>query len=137
MSRYRAGWTFKRGDGAGIEVFVTVPHTKNVSGLGKTNSTIDAGDWDDDDNEVTLAGRGAGSEITVTFNYDHNDATQQLLIADVESAVNGNIQLIQGKGTPKTYAFNAAYLGWSITPNSDDVNELEITLKISGGVTQS
>lgn len=138
MARYRGGWTFKRGNEDGPpETFTTVPQTKSVSGLGKSNNTIDASDWDNDDNEVTLAGRGAGQEITVSFNYDHNDTEQQFLITKVENAQNGNVQLIQAKGTTKTYGFNAAFIGWVITPEADDVNVLEITLKISGGVTQS
>lgn len=138
MARYRGGWGFKLGDGATpTEVFTTVPQCKNVSGLGKTNNPIDASDWDDDDNEITLPGRGAGSDVTVTFNYDHNDTQQQAMIAKVESGENGNVQLIQSKGTTKTYDFNAAFISWQITPNADDVNELEIGLKISGGVAQS
>ena len=138
MARYRGGWTFKMGQEDGPpETFATVPQCKNVDGLGKSNNTIDASDWDDDDNEITLAGRGAGRELTVTFNYDHNDTDQQAMIAKVEAGENGNVQLIISKGTPKTYDFNAAYLGWDITPNADDVNELAISLKISGGITQS
>jgi hypothetical protein len=136
MARYRGGWTFEREDEGTPGTYITVPQTKSVSGLGKTNNTIDASDWDDDDNEVTLAGRGAGQEITVTFNYDHNDTEQQFMITKVEGGENGNVQLIQAKGTTKTYQFNAAYIGWVITPEADDVNTLEVTLKISGGVTQ-
>lgn len=137
MARYRGGWTFKRGQEDDPETFATVPQCKTVDGLGKENNTIDASDWDDDDNDVTLAGRGVGKQITVTFNYDHNDTEQQAMIAKADAGENGNIQLIQSKGTAKTFDMNVSYLSWSITPNADAVNELSFGMKISGGVTQS
>lgn len=136
MARYRGGWTFKRGNEDGPpETFTTVPHTSEVPGFGKTNNEITGSDWDDDFNEFVLPGRATGREITLTFNYDHNDTDQQFMIQKVEDAENGNIQIIQSQATPKTYQMNVAYLGWDIAPGSDDTNKLVITVKISGPIT--
>lgn len=130
-----AGVTIKRGDAAGPEVFTAIEEAISLSGLGKTNPLIDQTNFDSTAKEY-IAGLPDGTEITLECNFLPGATVQQLLIGDVDSKTNRNLEITITDGTtPLVYTFAVVPLSWTINPQVEDRNTLTFTLKITGAIT--
>lgn len=135
---FMSGITVKSGDGAGTEVFTTIPEVISLSGLGKTNALVDVTNFDSAGSKEYIAGLSDGTEITIEANYLPASATQLALIADVDAGTNRNLEVVVTDGvTPKTFSFAVAPLTWTLNPSNDDRNTISFGLKISGAITVS
>ena len=136
---FSGGLSFLLGDGAGTEVFTAVGEVYNVSGIGTTKEQIKVSSFDSTSNHEYIAAFLAdGSEITVDCNLVLSETQQEAMLAKVDASENGNVQFKMDNGTEElTFAFNAAFLGYTITPALEDRHTLSFSLKISGAITRT
>lgn len=134
---FTGGLTFQT-DAVLADTFVTLTETFDVSGLGKTNETIDVTNFDSAGSKEYISGLADGSEISVQCNLVAGDAQQTAVIAEVDAGTNFQIEFLVTDGTtPKTYAFTVAPVSWTINPAVGDKHTLSFALKISGAITVS
>lgn len=136
---FSGGLSFLIGDGAGSEVFTSVGEVYNVSGVGANKEQIKVSSFDSVDNhEYIAAFLAEGSEVTVDCNLVLNETQQAAMFAKVDASENGNVQFKIDNGTLElTFEFNAAFLGYTVTPSLEDRHTLSFTLKISGAITRT
>lgn len=123
-----AGWTITA-DAVAIEEVLS------VSGLGKTNDTIEVTNFDSPaGTKEYIAGLADGAEITVECNYIAAGAGQLAARASVDAGSNVAIVMTYA-ATTEIFTFQAAAQGWSISPSTSDQNRCEFVFKISGDIT--
>ena len=134
---FSGGLSLKRGDGATpTEVFTLIPKVFSMGGLGSANPNIDVTSWDSSAKEY-ISGLADGQDVTIECNRVLGDATQQALIADVESKLNRNFEFAMTDGTStETFSFALAMSSWAVNPANEDKHTLTITGKISGSITR-
>lgn len=133
---FKAGYKVKIGDGADPEVFAELEEVTGISGLGKTNSSIDVTHMGSGNSKEYIPGRADGSEVTVTCNQILISPVQDSVVAKVDGGEQGNIQIEVTDGTTtKTFSFTAAFLSWNVGPQLDGGNSIEFGFKISGDIT--
>ena len=134
---FTGGLVLRVGDGAGTEVFTLVPKVFSLSGLGATNSQIDATTFESTAKEY-ISGLADGQEVTIECNRVLSDASQESLITDVISKINRNFEFDMGDGTAvETFSFTLAMLSYVINPANEDKHTLSVTGKISGAITRA
>ena len=132
---FTGGLTFKT-DSVLAATFVTLPEVNSVSGIGKTNETIDVTNFDSSGSKEYIAGLADGTEISVDCNLIAGDVQQLSVIGEVDSGTNFDIEFTITDGTtPKVYSFTVAPVSWTINPAVGDKHTLSFTLKISGAIT--
>lgn len=135
---FKAGYELRIGDGAEPEVFSVLEEVNSISGLGKTNSSIEVTHFGSGNNKEFISGRADGQEMSITCNQVLDSATQAAVIAKVDAGESGNIEIFIDNGTiQKTYTMEVAYLSWSFGPQLDGANTLEFSAKISGDIVAS
>lgn len=133
-----SGWTVKRGDGGGTEVFTSIGEIFGVSGLGVNNNLIDVTSFDSAGSREYIGGLADGQELTIEANYLPADTEQVALVNDVENKTNRNIQITHSDGTTTTqFDFAVTPISWNAAPSVDDKNVITFGLKISGAITRS
>jgi len=125
-------------DGAGT--MGAIPGLTTPPTLGKTNPLIDVTDFDSTAKEY-IGGLADGNEITATFHYDADAATNvnlALLRTKVDTKTNVDMQVTVTDGTnTDTYDFEVVPLSWQLNGGPEEVATIEFTLKISGAITLS
>ena len=107
----------------------------SVSGLGKTNDTIEVTNFDSDPGtKEYIPGLAEGAEVNIECNYIPAAAGQVALIAAVNAGSNVAVVLTYDTNV-KTYTFQAAATSWSVVPSATEQNRIEFTVKISGDIT--
>lgn len=136
---FSGGLSFKIGDGGDPETFTTVGEVYNVSGIGVSKEQIKVSSFDSTSNHEYIAAYLAdGAEITVDCNLILSETQQTAMLAKVDASENGNVEFALTNGTETlTFGFNAAFLGYTVTPAFEDRNTLSFTLKISGAITRT
>ena len=121
------GWTFSSGGTAIEEVL-------SVSGLGKTNDTIEVTNFDSDaGTKEYIAGLADGAEITVECNYIAAGAGQLAARAAVNAGTNVEVVMTYSTST-EIFTFQASPQSWSVSPSTTDQNRCEFVYKISGDI---
>jgi hypothetical protein len=116
-------------DGANIEEVLS------VGGVGKTNDLIDVTNFDSAaGTKEYIAGLADGSEVSIECNYLESAAGQTALVADVDAQATAAFVLTYNSAV--TYTFNAACMGYQITPSVSEQNKISFTIKISGDITK-
>lgn len=138
-SAFSGGLSFLIGDGQPSETFTAVGEVYNVSGVGVTKEQIKVSSFDSVDNHEYIAAFLAdGSEITVDCNLVLSEAQQTEMLSKVDNSENGNVRFTMTNGTATiTFEFNAAFLGYVVTPSLEDRHTLSFTLKISGAISRT
>jgi hypothetical protein len=133
---FTGGLTVKRGDGGDpTEAFTAVTEVVSMSGLGKTNSLIDATSFDSSAKEY-IAGLADGAEVSIECNRVQGDTQQDALRSDVDSGVTRNFEIVITDGTTsETYSLALVMLSWTITPQVTDKAMISFNGKISGAIT--
>lgn len=130
------GTAFKRGDGAGPEVFSALADVTNISGPGLSRETIDVtshgspGAW-----MQFIGGLKDGGEVSIDVNYDppNHDA----LVEDFDDDAPRNYQIVFPDPDTTTWAFAAVMTGFEAEAPYDDKLAATITFKVSGKPTIS
>ena len=115
-------------DGAPLEEVLS------VSGLGKTNDTVEVTNFDSPvGTKEYIAGLAEGSEISIECNYLPAATAQVALVASVDAG--GTVAVVMTYATTaSTYTFSGVAQGWSVTPATSEQNKISFTLKISGDI---
>lgn len=107
----------------------------SVSGLGKSNDIIEVTNFDSPaGTKEYIPGLADGSEISIECNYI-DDAAGQIALQSAVNAGSNVAVVMTYDTTAKTYTFNAAAQGWTISPSTTDQNRIEFTLKVSGDIS--
>lgn len=137
MADFIGGVTVNIGDGADPEVFTSLGGVTDVSGVGQNNPLVDVTDFDSTAREY-IGGLADGTEPSLTVNTDLGDANQNLLLDDVENKRNRTFQIVASDGSQTlTLTFDAVVLGWDFAPSFDNVNQYNLSVKISGAITRT
>jgi len=131
------GLTVKIGDGGGTEVFTAMSELLSLSGLGVSNTKVDASSFDSTLREY-IYGLSEGKEIGMEFNYLPGDTEQAGLIDDVANKTSRNFQIVLTDGTTtKTYALTTLPMDYEINPAFEDKNTITFSLQINSAITVS
>lgn len=133
------GTLLKIGDGGGPETFTAVAEVTNVGGPSLTRDSHEAshmespGAWDEH-----VPGLKRGGEVSLDLNFLPADATQNAgtgLLADLESGVLRNFELVFPDVGATTWSFSALVTAFEPTAPVDDRLTASVTLKVSGQPT--
>lgn len=134
------GWTVKRGDGAGSEVFTAVEECRSIGELGKTKSLEEVTSFSSPAGvKEFIPGLAEGSEISLECILDLDGAQQLALRGDIDNDVtqrNMQVEVTDGTSTV-TMDFTVAPLSYVYGPNVEGANTITFTMKISGEITYS
>ena len=107
----------------------------SISGLGKTNDTIEVTNFDSDaGTKEYISGLADGAEISLECNYLPTGTGQLAARAAVDAGTNVEV-VITHASTVEIFTFQAAPQAWSISPSHSDQNRCEFVYKISGDIT--
>lgn len=136
MTVYVAGGTtIARGDGASPETFTTVPQVSNIGSLGQSRALIDVTNLSSAAREYKKAIKD-GQEMTITIQYDPDDATHSSLRSDVNSEDAVNFRVTFPDSPAQTVSFAAQVMSFNITGvEIDNVLGCEVVLKPTGDLT--
>lgn len=129
----------ERGDGATpTEAFTRICQIFSISGIGQTNSLVDATSFCSGGVMEYIGGLADGTEITIEANYERGTNDLKTMITDVETKRTGNYHLVIGDvGDPniEEFAFAGLALSWTLGPSVDNRNTISYTIKITGAIT--
>lgn len=130
------GTQFKRGDGAGPEVFTALANVSNISGPSLTRNTIDVTAHDSPDAWMEfVGGLKDGGEVTVDVNYD--PSAHDALVADLSDEDPRNYQIVFPDPDTTTWAFPGILTGFQPSAPIDDKLSASLTYKVAGKPTLS
>jgi len=131
------GAAFKRGDGASpSEGFTAIAEVANITGPGLTRDFIEVTHLGSTDGyREFITGFRDGGEYTFTVNFTH--AEYLLLLADFESDDSVNYQVVLPDTDTTTMDFAGYVTAIPMTIPFDDKVTVDVTIKITGGVSVS
>lgn len=130
------GMVLKRGDGGGPEVFTAIPEIKTISGPGGSATEIDVTDLSSTAKEFRLGLQDEG-EISMTMQYIPANAQHAGLRADRAASTLRNFELLFTDAGPTKWSFSAFVKTFQIDNGVDAVNMANVTLRLSGAITES
>lgn len=130
------GMTIAVGDGASPEVYTTIPDVTDISGPDGTASEIDTTDLASAAREFRL-GLTDNGNISLSVNYQPAQTQHALLRAKSISGVETNYRLTFTDSPQTTWTFAAFVKGVPITNAVDAVTVANITLRVTGAVTEA
>ena len=128
------GTVFKVGDAASPEVFTAVGEVKEIGGPSGSAPVIDVSNLSSVKREKIMGLPDEG-QITLSLNYDGDDAQQDALRAARTARTATNFQIVTSNSPPETLSFTAYVLEFSLNFAVDEVVGLTVTLEIDGAVT--
>ncbi|MFE9737342.1 phage tail tube protein [Streptomyces sp. NPDC006477] len=130
------GVQFKRGDGAGPEVFTAIANVSNVGGPSLSRNTVDVTAHDSPEGWAEhVGGIKEGGEATVDVNYD--PAAHDTLIADFNDVDPRNYKIVFPDPDATTWSFAAVMTGFQPTAPVDGKLSASLKFKLSGKPTLS
>lgn len=130
------GTQFKRGDGAGPEVFTALANITNISGPGLSRETIDVTTHGSPDQWMEfIGGLKDGGEVSLDVNYD--PANHDSLIGDFDDDAPRNYQVVFPDDDSTTWSIKAVMTGFEPEAPYDDKMTATLTFKVSGKPTIS
>ena len=128
------GATFKRGDGVSAESFTAIAEVVNISGPGLTRDFIEVTHLGSSGGyREFITGFRDGGEYTFTVNFVR--AEYDLLLADYENDDSVNYQVVLADTDSTTLEFAGYVTALPMTIPFDDKVTVDVTIKITGGVT--
>ena len=134
---FRGGCTLALSNEDSPITFSTIEEVKTMSGLGKTNSLLNATHFGSGNTMEYIAGMADGDEISVTCQRVHDSPSiQDRILAAVDAGQTKTFKFTHTDGTTaKTYTFSAVCLKWGSLPSQEEINQITFALKISGEIT--
>lgn len=131
------GMLIKIGNGASPEVFTTIKEIKTFSGPSGSAAVIDVTDLSSlaKEKRMGLADEG---QLSFTINYIPNDTQHALLRAKRASRAETNFRMVFTDDSPATtWTFGAFVTGFAVSGAVDGVVEANVTLEITGAITEA
>jgi len=131
------GATFNRGDGASpSESFTALAKVANITGPGLTRSFIDVTHLGSSSGyRDFITGFRDGGTYTLTLNFTHDEYL--LLKADFDNDDSVNYQVVLADTDATTLDFAGFVTDLPMTVPFEDKITVDVTIKITGGVTVS
>lgn len=130
------GITIKRGTGSGPIVYATIPEIKSFSGPGGSASVIDVTDLSSTAKEKRM-GLADEGQLQLTINYIPDNTVHMALRADRASRAKTPFQILFTDVGLTTWSFNAYVTGFNVSGGVDGVVEAQVTLEITGAITEA
>lgn len=130
------GMLLKIGNGLSSETFTTIPEIKTFSGPGGSATVIDVSDLSSLAREKRMGLNDEG-QLSFTINYIPSNTQHALLRTQRASRELTSFQLVFTDTPATTWEFEAYVNGFSTSAAVDGVVEAQVTLEISGVITES
>jgi len=131
------GTLIKIGNGASPEVFSSIPEIKTFSGPGGSASIIDVTDLSSTGKEKRM-GLADEGQLSFTINYIPDNTQHTLLRTRRASREETDFKMVFTDDSPSTtWSFSAFVTGFAVSGAVDNVVEANVTLEITGSITQS
>ena len=129
------GFTLKIGDGASPEVFTAIPEITDLNGPSGSASVKDATDLNSSAKEKKM---GLPDEGQITFTINHLPANTQhaLLKTNRDARTLTNFQLLFTDSPATQWDFAAYITGFSLSDSIDGLHQANVTLEITGAITE-
>lgn len=132
------GTLLQVGDGAGTEVFTTIPEVKSISGPEITRDTIDVTHMNSPNNfREFVTTLKDGGEVSFEMNYIGNDTTQNGIRVDLKAGTLRNFKMVMNNVASTTFDFAAVVTEFGLSTELEEIVTASVTLKISGDITES
>jgi predicted secreted protein len=130
------GILIQRGSGTGTITYTTVPEVKSFSGPGGSASVIDVTDLSSlaKEKRMGLADEG---QLQLTINYIPDNTVHAALRADRAARTKTPFKMIFTDGGDTEWTFDAFVTGFSVSGAVDGVVEAQVTLEITGAITEA
>jgi hypothetical protein len=124
------GITIARGTGSGTITYTTIPEVKSFTGPGVTDLSSLA-----KEKRMGLADEG---QLQLTINYIPDNTVHMALRADRAARTKTPFRITFTDATPATtWSFEAFVTGFSVSGAVDGVVEAQVTLEITGAITEA
>lgn len=130
------GMLLKIGNGLSSETFTTIPEIKTFSGPGGSATVIDVSDISSLAREKRMGLNDEG-QLSFTINYIPTNTQHALLRTQRASRDLTSFQLVFTDTGNTTWDFEAYVNGFSVSGAVDGVVEAQVTLEISGVITET
>ena len=121
---------------ASPEVYTTIAEVSEVSGPGGSAAVIDVTDLSSTSKEKRMGLPDEG-QITFTINYIPSN-TQHALLRTVRAARTERSFRILFTDSPQTqWDFNGFVTGFEMSNSVDDVTKANVTIEVTGSITES
>lgn len=130
------GMVLKIGNGLSSETFTTIKEIKTFSGPGGSATVIDVSDLSSTAREKRMGLNDEG-QLSFTINYIPSDTQHALLRTQRASRDLTSFQLVFTDAGNTTWDFSAYVNGFSVSGAVDGVVEANVTLEISGSITET
>ena len=130
------GMVIQRGDGASPEVFTAIPEVTEISGPTGSANEIDVTDLSSSAKEFRM-GLADEGEITLNMAFIPANAVHAALRTARAARTLGNFQLVFTDSPATTWSFGAYVMTVPLSNSVDEVTRGNVTLRISGIITES
>ena len=131
------GITIARGTGTGPVTYTTIPEVKSFSGPGGSATVIDVTDLSSTAKEKRM-GLADEGQLQLTINYIPDNTVHMALRGDRASRAKVPFRITFTDATPATtWSFDAFVTGFSVSGAVDGVVEAQVTLEITGAITEA
>ena len=131
------GTLLKVGDTASPVAYTTIAEIKTFTGPGGSATVIDVTDLSSTSKEKRMGLPDEG-QLSFTINYVPNDTQHALLRTLRANRTLRSFRIEFNDGSPaSTWTFNAYVLGFAVSGAVDAVIEANVTLEISGSITET
>ena len=130
------GTIIRRGDGGSPESFTAIGEIVSFSGPGGQATVIDVSNLADTAKAKLMGLKDEGS-MTLSVNFDPSDSEQTSLRTDRTNRTERNFQLVFNDTSSTRFDFAAFVLGFVVNGSVDDKVSADITLEITGDITET
>jgi predicted secreted protein len=131
------GMLIKIGNGASPQVFTTISEIKTFSGPTGSAAVIDVTDLSSTAKEKRM-GLADEGQLSFTINYIPDNTQHTLLRTRRASRDETDFKMVFTDDSPSTtWSFSAFVTGFAVSGAVDNVVEANVTLEITGSITQS
>ena len=131
------GMLIQIGNGASPQVFTTISEIKTFSGPTGSAAVIDVTDLSSTAKEKRM-GLADEGQLSFTINYIPDNTQHTLLRTRRASRDETDFKMVFTDDSPSTtWSFSAFVTGFAVSGAVDNVVEANVTLEITGSITQS
>lgn len=130
------GMVFQRLADGSPDTYQAIPEIKSFSGPSGSASVIDVTDLDSTSKEKRM-GLADEGQIQFTINYIPTNAVHSGLRTDRANRTLRGFKMIYTDTGDTEWAFNAYVTGFAVSGGVDGVVEVQVTLELSGSITET
>ena len=126
------------GQGATITIdTVAVGQILSIEGPSMERAMVDTTHLGTSTLRTFVPGFGDGGELTIEAQFDNDDAGQQDVLESFEAGSATAETIVITTSDSDTFTFSAFVRSFSISQSMDEVNRVNMVLKVSGNVTHA